>query len=82
MALDILSIPVISADPERLFSGAKITISDRRNRLGIETIQAIECLKSWMYTVEIQLEELEDKDKYKDTGGRNGDSEGGVTVDS
>jgi hypothetical protein len=35
-----------------------------------------------MYTVEIQLEELEDEDKYKDTGGRNGDSEGGVTVDS
>jgi hypothetical protein len=35
MALDILSIPAMSANPERLFSGAKITISDRRNRLGI-----------------------------------------------
>jgi hypothetical protein len=85
MALNILLIPTILADPKRLFSGAKITISDRRNRLGIATIQAIECLKSWMHTVEIQLEELEDKDKYKDTGGSNGDSEGGgggVTVDS
>jgi hypothetical protein len=77
MALDILSIPAISADPERLFSGAKITISNRRNRLGIATIQAIECLKSWIHTVEIQLEELEDEDKYEDTGGSNGDSEGG-----
>ena len=47
MALDILSIPTISAEPERLFSGAKITITDRRNRLGIESIEAIECLKSW-----------------------------------
>ena len=37
MALDILSIPAMSADPERLFSGAKLTISDRRTRLGIET---------------------------------------------
>jgi hypothetical protein len=48
MALDILSIPAMSAEPERLFSGAKITITDRRNRLGIETIEAIECLKSWL----------------------------------
>lgn len=47
MALDILSIPAMSAEPERLFSGAKITITDRRNRLGIESIQAIECCKSW-----------------------------------
>src|SRR6266536_3909 len=48
MALDILSIPTMSADPERLFSGAKITVSDRRNRLGIYTLEALECLKSWL----------------------------------
>ena len=48
MALDMLSIPAMSAEPERLFSGAKISITDRRNRLGIESIQALECLKSWM----------------------------------
>src|SRR5438876_1411918 len=78
MALNILLIPAMLADPEHLFSGARITISDCCNCLGIATIQAIECLKSWMHTVEIQLEELEDKDKYKDTGGGNGDSEGGV----
>ena len=38
----------MSAEPERLFSGAKISITDRRNRLGIESIEAIECLKSWL----------------------------------
>ncbi len=38
----------MSADPERLFSSAKITISDRRNRLGIYTVEALECLKSWL----------------------------------
>jgi hypothetical protein len=48
MAIDILSIPAMSAEPERLFSGAKITITDRRNKLGIDSIQAIECCKSWL----------------------------------
>ncbi len=57
MAPDILSIPAMSADPERLFSGAKITISDRRNRLGIFTIEALECLKSWL-----RIETMEDDD--------------------
>jgi hypothetical protein len=47
MAVDILSIPAMSAEPERLFSGAKITITDRRNRLGSDMIEALECLKSW-----------------------------------
>ncbi|KAF1739627.1 hypothetical protein CRV24_001563 [Beauveria bassiana] len=46
MALDVSSIPAMSAEPERLFSGTKITITDRRSRLGIESIEAIECLKS------------------------------------
>jgi hypothetical protein len=48
MALDILSIPLMSAEPERLFSSAKVTISERRTNLGIESIEAIECLKSWL----------------------------------
>ncbi|KAK4070002.1 hypothetical protein Purlil1_13601 [Purpureocillium lilacinum] len=47
MAVDILSIPAMSAEPERLFSGAKITITDRRNRLGSDVVEALECLKSW-----------------------------------
>ena len=44
-------------DPKRLFSGAKITISDRRNRLGIFTIEALEYLKSWL-----KIETIEDDD--------------------
>jgi hypothetical protein len=48
MALDILSIPSMSTEPERLFSDAGITITDRRNCLGIESIQAIECFKLWL----------------------------------
>ena len=67
MALDILSIPAMSADPERLFSGAKITISDRRNRLGIYTVEALECLKSWL-----KIEVLIDDDE--EDGGLEGES--------
>ena len=47
MALDLLSIPAMSDAPERLFSGAGITITERRNRLGVESIEALECLESW-----------------------------------
>jgi len=81
MALDILSIPAMSADPERLFSGAKITISDRRNRLGIEVIQAIECLKSWLNIVEGLDDEIKDLDDIREEppeGG--GDGEVDLTV--
>jgi hypothetical protein len=46
--LDIFLILIISVDPECFFSGAKITISDRRNRLGIYIIKALEYLKSWL----------------------------------
>jgi hypothetical protein len=45
--LDMLSIPAMSDEPERLFSGAGVTITERRNRLGVESIEALECLKSW-----------------------------------
>jgi hypothetical protein len=54
MALDILTIPAMSAAPKRLFSSANITISDRRNRLNGDTTEAIECLKSWRKIQNIQ----------------------------
>jgi hypothetical protein len=54
MALDILSIPAMSAAPERLFSGAKITLTDRRNRLGIGSINALMCLQSWYKILDME----------------------------
>jgi hypothetical protein len=41
MALDILTIPAMSAAPERLFSSANTTISDCCNRLHGDTTEAI-----------------------------------------
>jgi hypothetical protein len=48
MTIDILSIPAMSAEPERLFSGSKLTVTDIRNKLGVDSIEATECLKSWL----------------------------------
>jgi hAT family C-terminal dimerisation region len=50
MAINILSIPPISAKPERIFSGARRTISWQRIRLGPGNIEKTECLKSWIRT--------------------------------
>jgi hypothetical protein len=44
MALNILSIPAMAADPDRLFSSAGLTVTDRRNHLLIESIEALECI--------------------------------------
>lgn len=48
MAINILSIPAMSAEPERIFSGARRTVTWTRFSLGSATIQLTECLKSWI----------------------------------
>jgi len=48
MAIDILSIPAMSDEPERVFSGARRTISWERTQMGPENIERTQCLKSWM----------------------------------
>ena len=47
MAIDILSISPMSDEPERVFSGARRTISWDRAKLGGENIEKTECLKHW-----------------------------------
>ena len=46
-ALDMLAIPLISAKCERVFSSVKHLITDSRNRLKADIVEANECLKSW-----------------------------------
>jgi hypothetical protein len=53
MALDILSIPAMSASIEQLFSSANITVFDRRNQLTLDTIEIIQSLKSWQKIKEV-----------------------------
>lgn len=45
IAIDILSIPPISNEPERVFSGARRTVSWNKGQLEPETIKIRECLK-------------------------------------
>ena len=47
MALDILAVPPMSDDCERLFSSAKLLLTDRRSRLQMDIIEASECLRAW-----------------------------------
>lgn len=47
MALDILPIQATSVPCERSFSSAAETGTNRRNRLGPTTIEALQMLKSW-----------------------------------
>ena len=48
MARDYLAIPATSTSSERLFSGGKHLISDTRACLSPSSIQACQCLKSWL----------------------------------
>ncbi|KAL1581666.1 hypothetical protein WHR41_09652 [Cladosporium halotolerans] len=49
-ALDVLSAPSMSAESERVFSGARRTISWSRTQLSSPIIEALECLKHWQVT--------------------------------
>ena len=57
MALNMLSILAIAADVERLFSSAGLTLTDRRNRMGVDLLEALECLKSWNKIKEFNIME-------------------------
>ena len=45
IAIDILSIPPMSNEPERVFSGARRTVSWDKGQIEPETIEIRECLK-------------------------------------
>lgn len=53
MATDMFSLPAMSSESERVFSGTKHTIS-----LNPETIQALECMKSWFTAGPFTKEDL------------------------
>lgn len=48
MALDALSIPAMSAECERCFSSSGNMITDNRNSLQPESIEACECQRHWL----------------------------------
>lgn len=58
MAVDILSIPAMSAEVERVFSATKKTISEGRWNLNPTAINGIKCLRSWFRAGYYTMEEL------------------------
>jgi hAT family C-terminal dimerisation region len=46
-AIEILSIPAMSDEPERVFSGGRRTIPWERMQLGMSSLEHTECMKSW-----------------------------------
>ena len=50
MVIDILSIPTMLAEAERVFLGAWRTILWDYMLLGSTNIKHTECLKSWLYS--------------------------------
>ncbi|EKG09473.1 HAT domain-containing protein [Macrophomina phaseolina MS6] len=48
MAIEVLSVPAMSDDPERVSSCTKRTISWDRTRLSAEAIEKLECLGNWV----------------------------------
>ena len=47
MALNLLAIPAMSSEVERVFSSTGLMVTDRRNRLKEDIIEAAECMRSW-----------------------------------
>jgi hypothetical protein len=47
MAINILSIPLMSDELERVFSGARRMVTWDRESMIVETIEYRECLKHW-----------------------------------
>jgi hypothetical protein len=47
MALDLLSIPAMSAEPERLFCECKCILTPDRHSMHADTLEAVEGLKSF-----------------------------------
>jgi len=48
MALDVLSMPLMSAESERVFSAAGYLLNRRRNHLKDDIIEATSCLRAWL----------------------------------
>lgn len=48
MAIDLLSIPSESAEPERAFSGARRTASWDRLRMTCQNLEKVECIGNWL----------------------------------
>ena len=76
-ALDMLAIPMMSAECERVFSSAKHLLTDARNRLNPDIIEANECLKYWFGKP--AKEEVDQEDEASEKAAEEAAEEAAVT---
>ena len=48
MAFDILTIPAMSSEPERVFSRGGLVISSQRHSINAKTLETLLCLQHWL----------------------------------
>jgi hypothetical protein len=58
LALDILAIPAMAADCERVFSLSKLAMTSQCQSMHPETLEFLQCLKNWSRTRGIRLGNL------------------------
>lgn len=66
LAIDIFSIPPMSAEPERIFSGSRRQVDWSRCSLKASTIEQLECLKQWFrsgITAKFDNESISEEDE-------------------
>jgi hypothetical protein len=81
-AFDVFSIPLMSDDNERSFSSSKNMITDLRNRLRPNIIEACQCLKSWNPPKRRYQEPLfDDEDEIEEDYEKAGNNEGAKQTD-
>ena len=77
MALDILSIPAMSAEVERVFSSSRRLIAPDRNALTVESLEIFELLRNW-WRGDVILQRKDDgTPEYEDSEEDDSDSEVG-----
>ena len=68
MAFDILSIPAMSAEVERVFSSAKRALTPDRNALTIESLEVYELLRNWWRgDIILQLSDVQEVEQLQQT---------------
>lgn len=68
MAVDVLSAPAMSAGSERVFSLTRRTVEWHRSRLHGDTVERLECQKSWIKQGLIGTNYTSDYDNDSDGG--------------
>jgi hypothetical protein len=66
LAYNLLSMPAISAECERVFSSTGILLSDLRLTMDMASIKASECIRNWLRTVFVDAKTSTPRTSYTD----------------